>query len=136
MLVLSRQKDETIMIGDDVEITVVDIRGDKVRLGIKAPPHIPVHRKEVYEAIKRENRAAAQVSPEDLRSIATSRVGPSAPVAPASKPAGEAAPDQESEAAGMNARRRGKPADYDNAKNDNERSTHSSGCEGTQPTGS
>ncbi|MBX3396907.1 MAG: carbon storage regulator CsrA [Phycisphaerae bacterium] len=66
MLVLSRQRDETIMIGDDVEITVVDIRGDKVRLGITAPPHIPVHRKEVYEAIKRENRAAANIKPEDL----------------------------------------------------------------------
>ncbi|MFP4105201.1 MAG: carbon storage regulator CsrA [Phycisphaerae bacterium] len=54
MLVLSRQRDETIMIGDDIEITVVDIRGEKVRLGINAPAHIPVHRKEVYEAIKRE----------------------------------------------------------------------------------
>ena len=72
MLVLSRQKDETIMIGDDVEITVVDIRGDKVRLGIKAPPHIPVHRKEVYEAIKRENKAASQVSPDDLQKVANS----------------------------------------------------------------
>ncbi len=57
MLVLSRQRDETIMIGDDIEITVVDIRGDKVRLGINAPPHVPVHRKEVYEAIKREKQA-------------------------------------------------------------------------------
>lgn len=66
MLVLSRQRDETIMIGDDVEITVVDIRGDKVRLGITAPTHIPVHRKEVYEAIQRENRAAANLKPEDL----------------------------------------------------------------------
>lgn len=66
MLVLSRQKDETIMIGDDVEITVVDIRGDKVRLGITAPPHIPVHRKEVYEAIQRENRAAASLKPDEI----------------------------------------------------------------------
>ena len=66
MLVLSRQRDETIMIGDEVEVTVVDIRGDKVRLGITAPKEITVHRKEVYEAIKRENRAAAQVRPEDL----------------------------------------------------------------------
>ena len=66
MLVLSRQRDETIMIGDDVEITIVDIRGDKVRIGITAPPHIPVHRKEVYEAIQRENRAASQMRPEDL----------------------------------------------------------------------
>lgn len=66
MLVLSRQRDETIMIGDDIEITVVDIRGDKVRLGITAPPSVPVHRKEVYEAIKRENRDASQVRPDDL----------------------------------------------------------------------
>jgi len=66
MLVLSRQRDETIMIGDEIEITVVDIRGDKVRLGINAPSDVPVHRKEVYEAIKRENRDAADMNPEDL----------------------------------------------------------------------
>lgn len=66
MLVLSRQRDETIMIGDDIEITVVDIRGDKVRLGINAPKDVSVHRKEVYEAIKRENRDAARIKPEDI----------------------------------------------------------------------
>jgi len=66
MLVLSRQRSETIMIGDDIEVTVVDIRGDKVRLGITAPREVSVHRKEVYDAIRRENRAAAQVKPEDL----------------------------------------------------------------------
>jgi carbon storage regulator len=54
MLVLSRQKDESIIIGDNVEVTIVDIRGDKVRLGITAPKDIPVHRREVYEAIQRE----------------------------------------------------------------------------------
>jgi len=54
MLVLSRQKDESIIIGDDVEITIVDVRGNKVRLGITAPKNIPVHRREVYEAIQRE----------------------------------------------------------------------------------
>ncbi len=54
MLVLSRQKDESIMIGDDVEVIIVDVRGDKVRLGITAPRSIPVHRREVYDAIKRE----------------------------------------------------------------------------------
>ena len=54
MLVLSRQKDESIMIGDDVKITIVDVRGDKVRLGITAPKHIPVHRREIYDAIQRE----------------------------------------------------------------------------------
>ena len=66
MLVLSRQKDQTIMVGDNIEITVVDIRGDKVRLGINAPSLIPVHRKEVYDAIQRENRAAANVKLEDI----------------------------------------------------------------------
>jgi len=60
MLVLSRQRDETIMIGDEIEITIVDIRGDKVRLGINAPTRIAVHRKEVYEAIRRENQQAAE----------------------------------------------------------------------------
>jgi len=56
MLVLSRRKDESIIIGDDVEVTIVDVRGDKVRLGITAPKNIPVHRREVYEAIQREKR--------------------------------------------------------------------------------
>ncbi len=54
MLVLSRKKDESIMIGDDIEITIVDVRGDKVRLGINAPRGISVHRKEVYDAIQKE----------------------------------------------------------------------------------
>lgn len=54
MLVLSRQKDESIMIGDEVEITIVDVRGDKVRLGINAPRSVAVHRKEIYLAIQKE----------------------------------------------------------------------------------
>lgn len=58
MLVLSRQRDESIIIGDNIVITVVDIRGDKVRLGIQAPTEIPVHRQEVYEAIQRDALAA------------------------------------------------------------------------------
>lgn len=66
MLVLSRQRDQTIMIGDLIEITVVDVRGDKVRLGITAPLSIPVHRKEVYEAIQNENRAASRVRIDDV----------------------------------------------------------------------
>jgi carbon storage regulator len=60
MLVLSRQKDESIMVGDEVEITIVDVRGDKVRLGISAPRSIAVHRKEVYEAIQREKEEQEQ----------------------------------------------------------------------------
>ncbi|MCB9838835.1 MAG: carbon storage regulator CsrA [Phycisphaeraceae bacterium] len=70
MLVLSRQRDETIMIGDEIEITVVDIRGDKVRLGISAPTKIAVHRKEVYEAIRRENEQAANITGVAIGSIA------------------------------------------------------------------
>ena len=54
MLVLSRQKDESIMIGDEVEITIVDVRGDKVRIGINAPRTVSVHRKEIWEMIKKE----------------------------------------------------------------------------------
>jgi len=93
MLVLSRQRDETIMIGDDIEITIVDIRGDKVRLGITAPATIPVHRKEVYDAIQRENREAARVKMEDLGSLPKSPARPSAvppglhrPQPPATRP--------------------------------------------------
>jgi len=66
MLVLSRLRDQVIVIGDDIEITVVDIRGDKVRLGINAPRNVTVHRKEIYEAVKRENQAAAHMKPQDL----------------------------------------------------------------------
>lgn len=62
MLVLSRQRDESIMIGDNIVITVVDIRGDKVRLGIDAPKEVPVHRQEVYEAIQRENSRNANAA--------------------------------------------------------------------------
>ena len=53
MLVLSRKKNESIIINDNITIVVVEIRGDKVRLGIEAPKEVPVHRREVYEAIKR-----------------------------------------------------------------------------------
>ena len=61
MLVLSRKRDERIMIGDDISLLVVDIRGDKVRLGIEAPSDVTVHRKEVYEAIQREQALEAEV---------------------------------------------------------------------------
>lgn len=62
MLVLSRHRDESIMIGDNIVITVVDVRGDKVRLGIDAPTDIPVHRQEVYDAIQREKNANKDAS--------------------------------------------------------------------------
>jgi carbon storage regulator len=56
MLVISRHRDESIMIGDDIAVTIVDIRGDKVRLGINSPQDMPVHRQEVWDAIQRENK--------------------------------------------------------------------------------
>ncbi|OHB80983.1 MAG: carbon storage regulator, partial [Planctomycetes bacterium RBG_16_64_10] len=69
MLVLSRQRDESIIIGDNIVVTVVDVRGDKVRLGIDAPTEIPVHRQEVYDAIQRENRRASQLQRDDTRKL-------------------------------------------------------------------
>lgn len=69
MLVLSRQRDESIVIGENIIVTVVDIRGDKVRLGIEAPTEVPVHRREVYEAIQRENQRASQLDPRDTRPV-------------------------------------------------------------------
>ena len=86
MLVLSRKRDEVIKIGDDIEITVVDIRGDKVRLGITAPKEVMVHRKEVYEEIKKENQAAAQVKVEDVSAFGTPD-GSSKPGGPHAAPA-------------------------------------------------
>ncbi len=59
MLVLSRKRGERIVIADNIVITVIDIRGDKVRLGIQAPVEIPVHRKEVYDAIHRNKEKEA-----------------------------------------------------------------------------
>lgn len=56
MLVLSRHRSEVIRIGDDISITVVDIRGDKVRIGVDAPPDVPVHRQEVYDQIQRDRK--------------------------------------------------------------------------------
>jgi carbon storage regulator len=63
MLVLSRKRDERIVIGDNIVITVVDVRGDKVRLGIEAPSEVPVHRQEVLDALKRNASPEAQKSP-------------------------------------------------------------------------
>ncbi|MCC7474633.1 MAG: carbon storage regulator CsrA [Pirellulales bacterium] len=72
MLVLSRQRDESIIIGDNIVITVVDVRGDKVRLGIEAPREVSVHRREVYEAIQRENQQASKIRLDDARQIGDS----------------------------------------------------------------
>ncbi|MGD9724191.1 MAG: carbon storage regulator CsrA [Pirellulales bacterium] len=83
MLVLSRQRDESIIIGDNIVVTIVDIRGDKVRLGINAPSEIPVHRQEIYEAIQRENLRASRIEPKDTRGL---RAPTSAPTPPTRKP--------------------------------------------------
>jgi len=69
MLVLSRQRDQKIMIGDDIEITIVEIKGERVKIGIKAPPHIPVHRHEVYLAIKEANLKAVSGGSETVKQI-------------------------------------------------------------------
>jgi len=60
MLVLSRKKNESIVINNDITIVVVEIRGDKVRLGVEAPKEVPVHRREVYDAIKRNEQLAKE----------------------------------------------------------------------------
>lgn len=60
MLVLSRKKNESIVINDNITIVVVEIRGDKVRLGVEAPKEVPVHRREVYEAIKRSSDSISE----------------------------------------------------------------------------
>ncbi|ADN01716.1 carbon storage regulator CsrA [Spirochaeta thermophila] len=64
MLVLSRKKNESIIIADNIEVRVVDIRGDQVKIGISAPPQIKIYREEVYRAIQEENRSALSVSRE------------------------------------------------------------------------
>lgn len=66
MLVLTRKVNQSIIIGDDVEIVVLEVRGEQVRIGIKAPKNVGVHRKEIYEQIKEENVAASEVNPEDI----------------------------------------------------------------------
>lgn len=64
MLVLSRKKNESIVINNDITIVVVEIRGDKVRLGVEAPKEIPVHRREVQDAVNRQAAAATTAPPE------------------------------------------------------------------------
>jgi len=58
MLILTRRMNETLMVGDDVSVTVLGINGNQVRIGVKAPRHIPVHRKEIYEKIKKQESSA------------------------------------------------------------------------------
>ena len=60
MLILSRKTNEKIMIGDDISVTIIEIRGDQVKIGVEAPKTVKVFRQEVFEAIQSENRAAAK----------------------------------------------------------------------------
>ncbi len=71
MLVLARKINESIMIGDDIEIVIIDIKGDQVKLGIKAPKSVSIHRKEIYEEIQKENIAAmkSKLEPDTLKDI-------------------------------------------------------------------
>ncbi len=66
MLVLTRKVNQSIMIGDEIEVVVLEVRGEQVRLGIKAPRNVTVHRREIYEAIQKENLMSAQAQPEDV----------------------------------------------------------------------
>ena len=70
MLVLTRKINESIMIGDSIEVVVVEVHGEQVRLGIKAPREVAVHRREVYEAIQKENIQAAKQKPDTLTKVA------------------------------------------------------------------
>ncbi len=76
MLVLTRKKDQSIVINDNIEITVLDIQGDQVRIGINAPRSVSIHRKEVYMEIQQENKAAAQVGNVSFEDIIKNNLKP------------------------------------------------------------
>ncbi|MEJ5867352.1 carbon storage regulator CsrA [Pseudokineococcus sp. 5B2Z-1] len=85
MLVLTRRAGESIVIGDDVVVTVVEVRGEVVRLGIDAPRSVQVHREEVYRAVVEANRSAAAVSDDAVAALAAglgARPGGAGPAAP------------------------------------------------------
>jgi len=92
MLVLSRKKDESIVINNDITIVVVEIRGDKVRLGVEAPKEVPVHRREVYEAIARGEPIVQALPTESAASL---RCDGHAAAAPAPAPTEHPADDQQ-----------------------------------------
>lgn len=86
MLVLTRQANQSIMIGTDIVVTVLEVRGDQVRIGVRAPRSISVHREEVFAQLEAANRAAAAPSPDALAQVA--RLRP--PVPPPASPTGSA----------------------------------------------
>ncbi|MCG8571548.1 MAG: carbon storage regulator CsrA [Spirochaetes bacterium] len=69
MLILTRKENESIIIGDNIELTIVSIKGDHVKIGINAPKSIKVYRKEIYEEILKTNREAAKVNPDSLKGL-------------------------------------------------------------------
>lgn len=69
MLVLTRKKNESIIINDNIEITIVDVQGEQVRIGINAPKSVSVYRKEIYLEIQEENKKAAEVKNIDLKNL-------------------------------------------------------------------
>ncbi len=69
MLVLTRKLHQSIVIGDQIEVVVLEVRGEQVRLGIKAPKDVTVHRKEIYEQIQEENKGSANVRLEDIPEV-------------------------------------------------------------------
>ena len=76
MLVLTRHANQSIMIGHDIVVTVLEVRGDQVRIGIRAPRHVDVHREEVFAALQQANRSAASPTAEALEGLAELRPQP------------------------------------------------------------
>lgn len=92
VLVLTRRSGESVMIGDNVVVTVVEVRGDVVRLGIEAPREVRVHREEVYRAVGEANAAASRVSDDDMSRLAAQLGSAPAPAASEQPPAAPAPP--------------------------------------------
>ncbi|MFV0519279.1 MAG: carbon storage regulator CsrA [Lachnospirales bacterium] len=69
MLALTRKKEESIMIGEDIEIVVLSVSRDQVKLGINAPKHVSIHRKEIYNLIQEENKASSDLNSEQLKRL-------------------------------------------------------------------